>query len=159
MALCSQMTLDGRPMTLTMTGFILLLTLTAFIDVTDGQSPEIWFQPVGKTTFVHQTWTLTMTVNLNDYSLYFTELEYEIQQFQLSIEHEFATHYDNATQLERYKHPILSLVKQEIVQLNTELNNLKQLYLEIQQSYSSSRKNNKKQKRSLFSYLIRKIND
>ena len=102
-------------MTLTMLGFIPLLTMTTFIDVIVGQSPEIGFQPVGKTTFVHQTWTVTMTVHLNYYSLYFTKLEYEIQQFQLSIEHEFAMHYENSTQLERYKHlTIPRMTKHEI---------------------------------------------
>ena len=51
------------------------------------------------------------------------------------------------------------LVKQETDQLNSEWNNLKPLYLEIQQSYSSSCKNNKRQKCSLYTYLIKKINE
>ena len=98
-----------------------------------------------------------MTVSLDDYPTYFSQLEYEVQQFRLHVNRQLENSY-NSTQLQTYQNSILPLVQHEVDQFNTELGNLKKVHFELQQAFSSQKKGTKRQRRSPFlSKLFRSI--
>ena len=103
-------------MTLKTVMFTLAVVMTTLHAITSGQSPEIWFQPMGYTAFVHQTWTVTMTVSLDDYPTYFSQPVYRVQQFRLHVNHQLENSY-NSTQLQTYQNSILPLVQHGVDQL------------------------------------------
>ena len=94
-----------------------------------------------------------MNIELEDYARHFQNIEDEIQRFRLSVRRELSIDFGNLSSLTDYRTVVMTTVRQEISQLNSELDVLKKFYSEITTAFSSYQKTSRRSKRSLFGFV------
>ena len=144
----------------TMTTLIYLLLTLCLTCTGSAQdvSPEAWFIPGGKTLLIHNSWTLIMSIKLENYNVHFKRLEWETQEFRRSVERQLISATTNRTEFNDYKTIIMRIVNQEIDQFQGELIALKRFHSELQTTVCGQRRrNNNRNKRGIFNWFRRQL--
>ena len=141
----------------TMIYLLLTLCLTCTGSAQDV-SPEAWFIPGGKTSLIHNSWTLIMSIKLENYNVHFKRLDWETQEFRRSVKRQLISATTNRTEFNDYKTTIMCIVNQEIDQFQGELIALKRFHSELQTTVCGQRRrNNNRNKRGIFNWFRRQL--